>query len=73
MATFRSSDPLGGAVAVEAVFALPGLGSLSVRAVNQGDYPIVQGVVLLSILVVVVINIMIDASYAFLNPKVRMS
>jgi peptide/nickel transport system permease protein len=64
---------LGGAVAVEAVFALPGLGTMSVRAVNQGDYRIVQGVILLAIVVVVVINITIHASYAYLNPKVRIT
>jgi peptide/nickel transport system permease protein len=64
---------LGGAVAIEAVFALPGLGTLSVRAVNQGDYPIIQGVVLLAVAVVVAINIVVDGSYAYLNPKVRVA
>ena len=62
---------LGGSVAVEAVFALPGIGTLTVTAVLNGDYPIILGVALFALLAVTVINLLVDASYAYLNPKVR--
>jgi peptide/nickel transport system permease protein len=62
---------LGGTVLVESVFALPGLGSLAVDASIQHDLPVVQGVVVCFTLVVVAINLLIDLTYTYLNPKVR--
>lgn len=62
---------LGGAVAVEAVFALPGMGTLAVNSITQGDYPILLGTVMVSVLIVVLVNMAVDLSYALLNPKVR--
>ncbi|WP_232548976.1 ABC transporter permease [Propioniciclava soli] len=64
---------LGGAVIVEQVFALPGLGQLSVAATLQGDIPIVMGLVLATAAIVVVVNLAIDLAQAFLNPKVRLA
>jgi peptide/nickel transport system permease protein len=59
----------GLSVLVEAVFALPGIGSLMVAAVFDRDIPMVQGTVLLATVVVVTVNLLVDLSYGWLNPK----
>lgn len=64
---------IGGTVVVEKVFGLMGLGSAIQGGASQGDLPIVMGVVALLVLVVVVINLVLDVAYAWLNPKVRVS
>lgn len=61
----------GGAIIIEQVFALPGLGQLTISAVNNHDIPMVQGVVLATVVVVIVINLIVDLLYTWLNPKVR--
>lgn len=63
---------LGGTVFVENVFALPGLGSLVVTASVEHDIPVVQGVAVYFTVIVVVINLVIDLIYTWLNPKVRL-
>ncbi|WP_053208159.1 ABC transporter permease [Jiangella muralis] len=60
-----------GAVFIENVFALPGIGRLAVQAANQHDLPVVQGVVVALTLVVIVTNLLVDLTYGWLNPKVR--
>lgn len=62
---------LSGSVVIENVFALPGLGSLAVTAVNQHDLPVVEGVAIAFTLLVVVANLIVDLLQAYLNPKVR--
>jgi peptide/nickel transport system permease protein len=62
---------LGGAVLIEQIFGLPGLGSLVVTAVFAQDMPLIQGIILMTVIVAVVINMLVDLSYAWLNPKVR--
>jgi peptide/nickel transport system permease protein len=62
---------LGGTVVVEAVFAIPGMGSLIVRAAINKDFPVVQGVVLSMVLVVVLTNFIIDMLYGVLDPRVE--
>ncbi|HEX3910803.1 MAG TPA: ABC transporter permease [Solirubrobacteraceae bacterium] len=64
---------LGGAVLVETVFDIPGIGRLNYIAITHSDYPIVQGTVLAASLFVVVANVLIDIVYAFLDPRVRYS
>lgn len=64
---------LGGAVITEQVFNIPGVGRLLVQAVARRDYPIVQGVVLVVAGLYVVINLLVDILYAFLDPRLRMS
>jgi peptide/nickel transport system permease protein len=64
---------LGGAIIIEQVFALPGLGQLTVQATSSGDIPIVMGVVIAIAIIVVVVNLLIDIAQAALNPKVRLS
>ncbi len=60
----------GGAVVTETVFALPGIGRLSVEAIQNGDMPLVQGIVLLSAVAVVIINLSTDLLYRIVNPRV---
>jgi peptide/nickel transport system permease protein len=64
---------LGGTVLVEQVFVLPGLGSLAVQAATDHDLPVIEGVVVTFTLIVVVVNLLIDVSYAWLNPRVRLA
>jgi peptide/nickel transport system permease protein len=62
---------LGGAVIAETIFAWPGIGRLLIQAINQRDYPLVQGVVLVTALVVSLINLVVDLLYGAINPRVR--
>ncbi|MDN5893755.1 MAG: ABC transporter permease [Nocardioides sp.] len=62
---------IGSTVIVEYLFALPGMGSMIVNAANQGDYPMVQGAVLVIALVYVAVNAGIDFSYGYLDPRTR--
>jgi len=62
---------LGGAVIVESVFALPGVGSLMINAIFNRDYPVVQGGMLLISVVFVLVNLMTDLLYGLVNPRIR--
>lgn len=62
---------LGGAIIAETIFAWPGIGRLLVQAINQRDYPLVQGVVLLTAVIVSLINLTVDLLYGAINPRVR--
>jgi peptide/nickel transport system permease protein len=62
---------LGGTVVVESVFAMPGLGGLAVQATTQHDLPLIQGVAVYFTALVVVVNLMIDLAYGWLDPRVR--
>ncbi|MDT3316620.1 ABC transporter permease [Microbacterium sp. KSW4-11] len=64
---------LGGAVVVEQIFSIPGMGQLSVRSTSLGDIPVVMGLVITFAILVVVVNLLIDLAQAALNPKVRLS
>jgi peptide/nickel transport system permease protein len=64
---------LGGAVIVEDVFGLGGLGQVSVQAVFQDNLPVIIGFVILASLFVVVANIVVDFLYASLDPRVRIA
>jgi peptide/nickel transport system permease protein len=61
---------IGGTTIVETIFAIPGLGQLIVNAVNQRDYPVIQGVTLAIGVIVLLINLVTDLSYAVLDPRV---
>ena len=61
---------LGATVVVEAVFAIPGMGSLIVQAAIHKDFPVVQGVVLAMVTIVICLNLLIDVLYAILDPRV---
>jgi len=62
---------IGGAVVTESVFAIPGLGRLTVDAVLQRDYPVIQGLILLFSLSYVLVNLLVDLSYVLLDPRIR--
>jgi peptide/nickel transport system permease protein len=62
---------IGGAVIMEQIFVIPGMGLLLLDAVNQRDYPIITGVFLIVGIAVMLINLLVDLSYGFLDPKVR--
>jgi peptide/nickel transport system permease protein len=62
---------LGGALLIEVVFDIPGVGRLNYDALTHADFPIIQGTVLLAALFIVVANILVDISYAYLDPRVR--
>jgi len=58
-------------VVTETVYAIPGLGQLTVDAVLNRDFPVLQGVVLFFALAYVLINLLVDLSYLFLDPRIR--
>jgi peptide/nickel transport system permease protein len=62
---------MGGAVVTEQIFVIPGFGRLIVEAVFTRDYPVVQGVVLITAASYVLINLLVDISYSVLNPRIR--
>jgi peptide/nickel transport system permease protein len=62
---------IGGAVIMEQIFVIPGMGLLLLDAVNQRDYPVITGVFLIVGVAVMMINLLVDLSYGVLDPKVR--
>lgn len=64
---------MGGAVIVETVFAMPGLGQVTVNSTVAGDIPLVMGLVIVTAVLVVVVNLVIDLLTGWLNPKVRVA
>ncbi|MBT9684672.1 ABC transporter permease [Pseudoflavonifractor sp. MCC625] len=61
---------LGGAVIVEQIFSLPGLGQMTLTGINQRDYPVVQGCVLFIAFVYVLVNVVTDLLYAYIDPRI---
>jgi dipeptide transport system permease protein len=62
---------IGGVVVTESVYAIPGLGRLTVDAVLARDFPTIQGVILLFSFVYVMVNLLVDLSYVFFDPRIR--
>jgi peptide/nickel transport system permease protein len=62
---------IGGAVVTESVFVIPGLGRLTVDAILRRDYPVIQGLVLMFSFVYVLVNLLVDISYTFLDPRIK--
>ncbi|ODU62579.1 MAG: hypothetical protein ABS99_00265 [Acetobacteraceae bacterium SCN 69-10] len=62
---------LGGAVVVESVFSLPGVGRLIIGAIQRRDFPIIQGGLLITAATFVFVNIAVDILYGWLDPRVR--
>ncbi|MFN8497066.1 MAG: ABC transporter permease [Anaerolineae bacterium] len=61
---------VGGAVVVETVFAIPGMGQLLIQSITGRDYPVVQAIVVISAALVIIVNLFVDLSYSFLDPRV---
>jgi peptide/nickel transport system permease protein len=64
---------MGGAVITETVFNIPGVGRLLIQAVTRRDYPVVQGVVLIIAGLYVLVNLLVDIVYGYLDPRLRQS
>ena len=71
VAGFQLSRLIGGAVIIEVIFVIPGMGSLLVTSVLVRDYPIVQTFVMLIAVMVLVLNLFVDLAYGWLNPRIR--
>ena len=68
---FQLGRLFGGAVVIEAIFVIPGVGTLLVDSVLIRDYPVVQAVILMIALIVLVLNLFVDLLYGWLNPRIR--
>jgi peptide/nickel transport system permease protein len=64
---------ISGAVITEQIFVIPGFGRLTIEAVTQRDYALIQGVVLVAAIGYVVVNLLVDVTYSYLNPRIRVS
>jgi len=64
---------LGGAILVETVFSIPGIGLYSFEAIQSADLPVIQGTVLFAAFFIILLNLVVDIAYAFLDPRVRYS
>ena len=62
-----------GTEVTETVFSLPGIGRLVVESVLRRDYPVIQGVILIIAVAYMIVNLMIDCCYTFLDPRIRVS
>ncbi|MFC2948016.1 ABC transporter permease [Virgibacillus sediminis] len=62
---------LGGTIIIETIFTIPGIGQLLIDSIHRRDYPVIQGVVLFIAFVYVIINLIVDLLYAFLDPRIR--
>ena len=62
-----------GAILTETIFSWPGIGKWMLHSVTSRDYPVVQGGILLIATFIIIINIVVDLSYAIINPKIRKS
>jgi peptide/nickel transport system permease protein len=64
---------LGGAILVETVFNIPGVGRLAYQSIQSSDFPVIEGTVLLASMFIILANIVVDITYAYLDPRVRYS
>lgn len=67
----RVGNILGGAVVIETMFGWPGVGRLAVTALQTGDYPVIQVIVLISAMTIVLANVLTDVTYGYLDPRIR--
>lgn len=63
---------IGGVVVIEVIFAYPGIGKMVVEAIRARDYPVIQGYLFLMAVIVFIVNSLVDISYRYLNPRIRM-
>jgi peptide/nickel transport system permease protein len=71
MAGIQVGHLLGGAIIVETIFTMPGLGSYLIEAVRARDYPVIQALVLMLTTIFVLVNLFVDVLYAYLDPRIR--
>jgi peptide/nickel transport system permease protein len=63
---------LGGAILTETIFGLPGMGTVMVQSIYARDYPVLQAGVVVIALIFVTVNLLVDISYAYLDPRIRL-
>jgi peptide/nickel transport system permease protein len=68
---FTFAGIIAGAVVTETVFSLPGVGRLIVEAILSRDYPVIQGIILIIVVLYMIVNLLVDLSYAYLDPRIR--
>jgi peptide/nickel transport system permease protein len=71
VAGFQIGGLLGGAVITESIFGIPGMGTLAINAINNRDYPVIQGDVLFIVIIYLFVNLLVDISYAYADPRIR--
>jgi len=71
VAGFQIGGLLGGAVVTENIFGLPGMGTLIINAINNRDYPVIQGTILFTAFTYLGVNILVDVMYAYVDPRIR--
>jgi peptide/nickel transport system permease protein len=64
---------LGGSIFIEAVFGLPGLGSLAFNSIGQFDLPTLQGVVIFGAVAIIIFSLIVDILYAWIDPRIRLT
>jgi peptide/nickel transport system permease protein len=64
---------IGGTVVTEAVFTYPGLGRLLIQAIGSRDYPLIQGCILFVLVIYVLMNVLVDVLYAYIDPRIEYS
>jgi len=64
---------IGGAIVTEQIFVLPGFGKLMIDSVSARDYPVLEGAVLMAVLAYIIVNLVVELAYAYLNPRMRLS
>lgn len=69
----QTASLLGGTVVIESIFSINGIGSLALSAVFERDIPMIQGIVLVAAVVVLIVNLIVDLLYAWINPRVRLA
>jgi peptide/nickel transport system permease protein len=62
---------LGGTVIIEQVFSWPGIGRLLIDAISQRDFPVIQGAVIILSFLMVLVNLLVDISYSFIDPRIK--
>jgi peptide/nickel transport system permease protein len=71
VAGFQIGGLLGGAVITESIFGIPGMGTLAIKAITNRDYPVIQGDVLFIVIIYLFVNLLVDISYAYVDPRIR--
>lgn len=64
---------ISGTVIIETIFLVPGIGRLLITSIQNRDFPVIQGIVVIIAVIVLVINLVMDLLYAWLNPRIRYS
>jgi peptide/nickel transport system permease protein len=69
----ETANLLGGAVVTEEIFAWPGIGQLTIQSVNDRDFPVVQAIVIFAATIYIVINLVTDIVYGFIDPRIAVA